>query len=93
MQRIRSNLEGLLRKRLLKLLKRPSWNLLDKIALNVKKDFPYDKEWNKVYYKTKQVRPIFIEEEEEIITVEMIEGARKTLLRIMEKLELSTSVS
>ena len=37
--------------------------------LECKKDFPYDKEWNKVYYKTKQVMPIFIDEEEEIIVI------------------------
>lgn len=37
--------------------------------LECKKDFPYDKEWNNVYYKTKQIRPIFIEEGKEIIVI------------------------
>lgn len=34
-----------------------------------KKDFAYDREWNNVHYKTKQVRPIFIEEEKEIVVI------------------------
>ena len=37
--------------------------------LECRKDFVYEKEWNKKYYKTKQVRPIFIEEEAEIVVI------------------------
>ncbi|MBF0520807.1 MAG: hypothetical protein HQK92_13935 [Nitrospirae bacterium] len=33
------------------------------------KDFLFENEWNKKYYSYKQVRPIFIEEETEIIVV------------------------
>jgi hypothetical protein len=35
--------------------------------LECKKDFPYGKEWSKIYYNKKQVRPIFVEEEDEIV--------------------------
>ena len=34
-----------------------------------KKNFAYDKNWNGKHYKTKQVRPIFVEEEKEIVVV------------------------
>jgi len=34
-----------------------------------RKDFPYGKQWNGVFYGTKQVRPIFVEEAEEIVVV------------------------
>jgi Domain of unknown function (DUF4258) len=33
------------------------------------KDFPYQAEWNGVFYATKQVRPIFVEEPDEIVVV------------------------
>ncbi len=32
-------------------------------------DFPYRKEWNGKVYQTKQVRPIFVEEADEIVVV------------------------
>ncbi len=34
-----------------------------------KKDFLFEKEWNKKYYKVKQIRPIFVEEDREIVVV------------------------
>jgi hypothetical protein len=34
-----------------------------------RKDFIFENEWNKKYYKIKQVRPIFVEEETEIVVV------------------------
>ena len=33
------------------------------------KNFIYNKEWNKKIYSTKQVRPIFVEEKNEIVVV------------------------
>ena len=32
-------------------------------------NFPYNGKWNKKFYKTKQVRPIFVETLEEILVV------------------------
>ena len=32
-------------------------------------NFPFNSEWNGRWYRTKQVRPIFVEEEEEIVVV------------------------
>lgn len=37
--------------------------------LESRKDFVCGKEWNERIYPTKQVRPIFVEEPEEIIVV------------------------
>jgi hypothetical protein len=34
-----------------------------------KEVFPYKKEWNEIYYNEKEVRPIFVEEENEIIVI------------------------
>ena len=32
-------------------------------------DFPYAREWNSKFYEIKQVRPIFVEEADEIVVV------------------------
>ena len=37
--------------------------------LECRKDSPFGKEWNGKLYGTKQVRPIFVEEEREIVVV------------------------
>ena len=37
--------------------------------LECRKDFVFEKEWNKKYYRIKQVRSIFIEKSENIIVI------------------------
>src|SRR5271157_2310316 len=37
--------------------------------LQCRRDFPFDVTWNEKYYATKQVRPIFVEEPNEIVVV------------------------
>lgn len=37
--------------------------------LECRRDFPFDDEWNGKQYQTKQVRPIFVDEGEEIVIV------------------------
>ena len=37
--------------------------------LECRKDFSYGREWNRKIYETKQVRPIFVEEANEIVVV------------------------
>lgn len=37
--------------------------------LECRKDFSYDGEWNGRHYGTKQVRPIFVDEDAEIVVV------------------------
>jgi hypothetical protein len=39
------------------------WQPAELGRLECKKDFVFEGEWNKRYYKTKQVKPIFVEEE------------------------------
>lgn len=37
--------------------------------LECRKDYPFHAVWNGVHYSTKQVRPIFVDEPEEIVVV------------------------
>ncbi len=46
-----------------------TWQSAELGRLECRKDFAYEKEWNKGYYKIKQVRPIFVEEKTEIVVV------------------------
>ncbi len=46
-----------------------SWQPAELGRLECRKDFPYGREWNKKFYKTKQVRPIFVEEADTIVVV------------------------
>ena len=50
-------------------IKTSSWQPAEPGLLVCKKDFIFENEWNKKYYKTKQVKPIFVEEEMEIVVV------------------------
>ena len=45
------------------------WKPAELQRLEAVMDFPYAKEWNGVYYATKRVRPIFVEETTEIVVV------------------------
>ena len=46
-----------------------AWQPAELGRLECRKDFGYNKDWNGRQYKTKQVRPIFVEEDGEIIVV------------------------
>jgi hypothetical protein len=37
--------------------------------MECRKTFPFNREWNKRFYATKVVRPIFVEEADEIVVV------------------------
>jgi len=37
--------------------------------LEAAKDFPYNDHWNGTFYATKRVRPVFVEEPDEIVVV------------------------
>ena len=45
------------------------WTPAELGRLDCRKNFPYGKEWNGKVYAIKQVRPIFVEEAEEILVV------------------------
>lgn len=46
-----------------------SWEPADLGRLQCRKNFPFGKEWNGKVYAVRQVRPIFVEEEQEILVV------------------------
>ncbi len=50
-------------------IKTSIWQPAELRRLECKKDFLYESQWNKKHYKTKLVRPVFIEEETEIVVI------------------------
>ena len=46
-----------------------SWEKVEIGRIECKKDFIFDSIWNKKNYHTKQVKPIFIEEVNEIVVI------------------------
>ncbi len=45
------------------------WGPAELGRLECRKDFPFGREWNNKVYAVKQVRPIFVEEADEIVVV------------------------
>lgn len=60
---------GVTEKEIIETISTAVWEPTEMGRLQCRKDFPYRKEWNRKIYKIKQVRPIFVEEEKEIIVV------------------------
>jgi hypothetical protein len=46
-----------------------AWKATELGRLDCQKDFPYGKEWNGKVYATKQVRPVFVDEPQEIVVI------------------------
>lgn len=46
-----------------------AWQPAELGRLECRKDFPFNAEWNRHWYATKQVRPIFVEEADAIVVV------------------------
>ena len=46
-----------------------TWGPAELGRLECRKNFAYGREWNGRFYETKQVRPIFVEEADEIVVV------------------------
>ena len=46
-----------------------AWGAAELGRLDCRKDFAYGREWNGKVYVTKQVRPVFVEEAEEIVVI------------------------
>ncbi|MBF0457762.1 MAG: hypothetical protein HQK99_07695 [Nitrospirae bacterium] len=46
-----------------------SWEFAKKGRLQATKNFYFQNEWNKKYYSYKQVKPVFVEEETEIVVI------------------------
>lgn len=45
------------------------WGTAELGRLDCRKDFPYGREWNGKVYATRQVRPVFVEEAQEIVVI------------------------
>lgn len=56
-------------KEILETIQTTSWKRAELGRLQCKKDFSFNKIWNDKEYKTKQIKPIFVEEKNEIIVV------------------------
>jgi hypothetical protein len=46
-----------------------NWSAARSGRLECRKDFPFDAIWNGRHYATRQVRPVFVEESDEIVVV------------------------
>jgi len=46
-----------------------TWGPAELGRLECRKNFAFNSEWNKNYYATKQVRPVFVNESDEIVVV------------------------
>ena len=46
-----------------------TWEPAGKERWECREDFPFNAEWNGIFYETKQVRPIFVEEWMELVVV------------------------
>ena len=45
------------------------WTTTELNRRDCRKNFIFEKTWNNKFYKTKQVRPVFVEEENEIVII------------------------
>ena len=45
------------------------WEPAELGRLECRRDYPFQQEWNGIFYETKRVRPIFVDEPEEIVVV------------------------
>ena len=45
------------------------WRTADFGRLECRKEFPFNAEWNGNFYATKQIRPIFVDEPNEIVVI------------------------
>jgi hypothetical protein len=60
---------GVSEEELIEAIQTSPWQLAELGRLECRKDYPYGREWNGRLYETEQVRPIFVEETEEIVVV------------------------
>ncbi len=63
------NRRGVSEAEVLETIQTSVWESAEHDRLQCRKDFPFGEEWNGKFYQTKQVRPIFVEEADEIVIV------------------------
>lgn len=60
---------GAIEQEVVQAIREGSWGPAERGRLECRKDFQYGRDWNGKTYGTKQVRPIFVEEANEILVV------------------------
>jgi hypothetical protein len=66
---IRACARGTTEEEVIETIKTSKWQSSELNKLECCKDFVFNKTWNNKFYKTKQIRPIFVEEEKNIVVV------------------------
>lgn len=67
--KIGAQMRGATQEEISETVKTAEWQKSELNKLECRKDFVFNKTWNNKFYKTKQVRPIFVEETKEIVVV------------------------
>jgi len=67
--RVQLTRRGVSEDEVIEVIRTSSWQPAELGRLERRKNFLYGREWNGKFYETKQVRPIFVEEAEEIVVV------------------------
>lgn len=60
---------GVTEEEVIEAIRTAPWCPAERGRLECRKNFPFGQEWNGKFYSTKQVRPIFAEEPDEIVVV------------------------
>ena len=60
---------GVTEQEVIEAIRMSHWQPADRGRLECRRDYVYGGEWNCRFYATKQVRPIFVEEADEIVVV------------------------
>ncbi|MEW6170723.1 MAG: hypothetical protein AB1472_04115 [Candidatus Omnitrophota bacterium] len=67
--KIRSVSRGASEGEIIETIKTSVWQKAELNKLSCFKDFVFENTWNNKFYKVKQIKPIFIEEENQIIVI------------------------
>ncbi len=60
---------GATEQEIIEAIRTESWSPAELGRLECRKNFAFNAQWNRQHYATKQVRPIFVEEPDEIVVV------------------------
>ncbi len=60
---------GVTEEEVIEAIRTAEWKPAERGRLECRKNYPYRRRWNDVYYDTKQVRPIFVDETQGIVVV------------------------
>jgi hypothetical protein len=51
------------------IIRNSQWQPSEGGRLECRRSFPFEKNWNNRYYKTRQARPVFIEKEDHVLVI------------------------